>query len=211
MKRFCIVLLVLLTSNLFAGDFKAKVNAASSTTPPSVTLSCSAATTGTLATSFNFYRSTTSGGPYTLLGSSATCAYTDATVAFSTTYFYVSTGVASNLESQFSNQVQAVVPVNPVPNPPTNLTVGAIVARAVPLQWEAPVPQPNFTVTNYTIWRGIHPTLPKPSKIATVKTLSYTDSGCKSAQCYYEVLAVDLQGKTKVVSAPSNIVLAQLQ
>src|SRR5580698_10403903 len=62
---------------------------------PSVSLSCTPATSGTIATGFNFYRSTSSTGPFTILGTSpmsASCAYIDSTVAFSTTYYYEATG-----------------------------------------------------------------------------------------------------------------------
>ena len=58
------------------------------------------------------YRSTVSGGPYTLIGSvaagSAYPSYNDRTVVAGTTYFYVVTAVnASGAESGYSNQASA--------------------------------------------------------------------------------------------------------
>jgi hypothetical protein len=79
-------------------------------------------------TSYNFYRSTTSGSGYTNIGNSSTCAFTDTLVNASTTYYYVATAVDAGppiLESGFSNQFQANVPATPPPVPPTGLT-GAI-------------------------------------------------------------------------------------
>ncbi len=65
------------------------------------------------ATGYNIYRSTVSGGPYTMINASldATNAYTDSTVVSGQTYYYVATDVNSqSQESGYSNQVQAVIP-----------------------------------------------------------------------------------------------------
>jgi fibronectin type 3 domain-containing protein len=65
------------------------------------------------AVSYNIYRSTVSGGSYTMINTSpdSTTAYADNTVVSGTTYYYVATAVnASGNESGYSNQVTAVVP-----------------------------------------------------------------------------------------------------
>jgi hypothetical protein len=65
------------------------------------------------AVGYNIYRSTVSGGPYTMINSGldSTTAYTDSTVASGTTYYYVATAVnSSSEESGYSNQATAVVP-----------------------------------------------------------------------------------------------------
>jgi Abnormal spindle-like microcephaly-assoc'd, ASPM-SPD-2-Hydin len=62
---------------------------------------------------YNVYRGTQSGGPYSKVNSSLvlTTSYTDASVVSGTTYYYVSTAVASNnVESGYSNQATAAVP-----------------------------------------------------------------------------------------------------
>jgi hypothetical protein len=61
------------------------------------------------AESYNVYRSTTSGGPYTLVGStnSSTTSYTDVSVDNNTTYYYVVTAANSGIESIYSNEVSA--------------------------------------------------------------------------------------------------------
>ena len=193
------------------------ISNASSPTGPSVSLTCIAPTSGITPDKYNFYRSTTSGSGYVILGSSTTCAYTDSTVNFNTTYYYVATSVntstcpsGSVCESADSNQVSAVVGSNPVPNPPTGLTVGQIVAKQVPLQWQAPVAQPEITVNAYSVWRGGNATMPSPSKISTVTNTSYVDGTCKLKVCYYEVKAQDTVGKKGATSGPSNIVKAVL-
>jgi len=77
----------------------------------SVTLSWTASTSTVVG--YNVFRSTTSGGPYTLLTSSpvASTTYTDSTVQAGVTYFYVVTAVdSSGNESVYSNQASATVP-----------------------------------------------------------------------------------------------------
>jgi hypothetical protein len=65
------------------------------------------------AVSYNIYRSTVSGGPYTMINTSpdSTTSYTDSTVVSGDTYYYVATAVnASSEESGYSNQATAAVP-----------------------------------------------------------------------------------------------------
>jgi hypothetical protein len=65
------------------------------------------------AVSYNIYRGTVSGGPYTMINTSpdSTTAYTDNTVVSGQTYYYVATAVNSqSQESGYSNQATAVIP-----------------------------------------------------------------------------------------------------
>lgn len=65
-----------------------------------------------MVTGNNLYRSTLSGGPYTLLHSfsSPATSFSDATAARGQAYFYVITAVAGSQESGYSNQAATVVP-----------------------------------------------------------------------------------------------------
>lgn len=83
-------------------------------TPQSSTRSVALSWTPSSSNVVGYYvnRSTTTGGPYTRLSASvdASASYTDTTVS-SGTYFYVVTAVDSNnVESAYSNEVQAIVP-----------------------------------------------------------------------------------------------------
>jgi Abnormal spindle-like microcephaly-assoc'd, ASPM-SPD-2-Hydin/CARDB len=83
------------------------VNAA---TQHTVTLTWSASTG---ASGYHIYRSTVSGGPYSMLNPTldAQTSYTDATVQSGATYFYVATSVdSSGSESAYSNEASAVIP-----------------------------------------------------------------------------------------------------
>jgi hypothetical protein len=65
------------------------------------------ATTSTFASGYDIRRSTTNGGPYTSIGTAAgqsNTAYTDSTVAFLTTYYYVIQATRNLWRSPNSNQ-----------------------------------------------------------------------------------------------------------
>ena len=63
--------------------------------------------------SYSVYRGTMSGGPYNLLKSGvSSTAYTDSNVQSGNTYYYVTTAVdASGLQSVYSDEAQAVIPM----------------------------------------------------------------------------------------------------
>lgn len=80
--------------------------------PHSVSLSWGASTSTVVG--YNIYRGNQSGGPYTKLNSSVVpgTTYTDSTVQSGQMYFYVATALDSNnVESVFSNEASAVIPI----------------------------------------------------------------------------------------------------
>jgi hypothetical protein len=85
--------------------------ACSAGNPHTVTLNWTASTTPNV--SYNIYRSTTAGGPYTKVGSVGVgvVSYIDSTSLAGQTYFYIARAVDStNSESVDSNQAQASIP-----------------------------------------------------------------------------------------------------
>jgi hypothetical protein len=92
------------------------VNFTATTDPVSVqhrvTLTWTASTSSGVV-GYNIYRSTVSGGAYTMIQSSVSgTSYVDSSVSSGQTYYYVATAVdGNNDESVDSNQAQAVVPV----------------------------------------------------------------------------------------------------
>jgi hypothetical protein len=79
--------------------------------PHSATLSWTPSTSA--VSGYNVYRSTTSGIGYVKINSTlvAVMSYTDSTVVGGSTYYYVATAVdAGGVESDYSNQVTAVIP-----------------------------------------------------------------------------------------------------
>jgi predicted secreted protein len=64
----------------------------------------------TSGATYNVYRGTSSGGPYTRIGNTSQVTYGDGTVLSGSAYYYVVTAVDANGESGYSNETQAVVP-----------------------------------------------------------------------------------------------------
>lgn len=93
-------------------------------TSHTVALTCQESTTS--VTGFNFYRSTTSGGPYSLVGNSPTCSFTDnsSVLVDNSNWFYVATALNVTAESVNSNEAKAVIPIT-IPPAPTGLTGSA--------------------------------------------------------------------------------------
>src|SRR4029077_16825802 len=61
-------------------------------------------TTVPAATSYNILRGTTTGGPYTQIGTATTNTYLDLTATFGSTYYYVVQSVVGTLTSFNSNE-----------------------------------------------------------------------------------------------------------
>jgi hypothetical protein len=96
-------------------DSLCKTPSTTATTTPTTTLHSVKlnwhASTSSGVVSYEVYRTTISGGYYGLVGSTTALSYTDSTVNPSMTYYYVTKAKNSAGElSNFSNQVQAVVP-----------------------------------------------------------------------------------------------------
>jgi len=62
------------------------------------------------ASSYNVYRSTRSGGPYTKIGQSLTPTYVDTPVASGAVFYYVVTSRRDGIESSYSQEIKASVP-----------------------------------------------------------------------------------------------------
>jgi hypothetical protein len=102
---------VTITSNASNSPLSVALSGTGVAVQHSATLNWTASTSAGVG--YNIYRGATSGGPYTKLNSSANSSttYADLSVVSGQTYYYVVTAVdSSNVESVFSNQVQAVIP-----------------------------------------------------------------------------------------------------
>jgi fibronectin type 3 domain-containing protein len=75
--------------------------------PHSVTLHWSPSAN---ATAYNIYRATTSGGPYSKIGTAPSPSYVDTNVSSGAVFFYVVTAENHGKESAYSKEIKAAVP-----------------------------------------------------------------------------------------------------
>ncbi len=147
------------------------------------------------ATTYNLWRATTSGGPYTLLAGSiggVNLGYTDNNVTNLTTYYYVLTanGNGTSVNSaEVAATPQAIV---------TGLTAtpgsGLIV-----LNWNASSPGASYNVKRSTVTGG--PYIPIA---ASVSNTNYTDSSVATCQTYFYVVTVTNVGNESLPSAEAS-------
>jgi len=141
------------------------------------------------ATSYNIYRSLTTGGPYGTAIVSPTASYTDSTVTNGTKYYYVVYAVNSAGESATSSEVSAT-PVAPetAPLAPTGLTA-TVLDDTITLGWDATAHASTYTVKRSTASAG-----PYTDVSTNIAGTSCIDSGLSLGTYYYVVSAVNSAG-----------------
>ncbi|MDF7798285.1 carbohydrate-binding protein [Pontiellaceae bacterium B1224] len=159
-----------------------------------VSLSWTAAGGG-LSTGYNVKRSSSSGGPYTTIGTTSvpTVTYDDAIVG-GQTYYYVVSAVNGVGESADSSYVSAM-PVLAAPDTPGGLSAVAGDSQ-VSLSWSAS----DFT-TVYDVKRSADFAGPY-SSVGTTGALTYNDSDLNNSVTYYYVIAAIGVGGSSADSSP---------
>ena len=145
------------------------------------------------ASNYNIKRATTSGGPYTTIGTSTTASYTDNLTGNGAPYYYVVSAVADTTgESANSDEVIAQ-PVITTPAIAQGLTATGGENR-ISLGWSASVNATSYLVRRATSAGGTYAT------IATTAATSYDDTTTVNGVPYhYVVVAANAGGQ----SAPS--------
>jgi fibronectin type 3 domain-containing protein len=143
------------------------------------------------ASSYNVKRSTTSGGPYTTVGSPINTSFTNTGLVDGTKYFYVVSAVNSAGESANSAEVNAT-PAAPVAPPaaPSGLTASPGNAQVI-LSWTA-----SAGATSYHVKRGTASGGPY-TQVAAPTVTTFTDTGLADGTTfYYVVSAVNAAGES---------------
>jgi fibronectin type 3 domain-containing protein len=143
------------------------------------------------ATGYQVKRATTSGGPYTQIGTPASTSYTDTSLTNGTTYYYVVSAIDSAGESTNSAQVSAQpVATATTAAAPTNLSATAGNAQ-VSLTWSASTGATSYHVKRATTSGGPN------TQVAAPTSTSYTDTSLTNGTTYYYVVsAVDSAGES---------------
>lgn len=137
------------------------------------------------ATGYNVFRSTNSGGPFTLLLPNVpVTSATDNTAVNGTTYFYVVTALNHGVQGPYSLQASAT-PNWAIPGPPVGL-VATSGDGTVGLIWSAP----GGTVipTGYNVYRSISNSGPYSIVLPNVFTTSTNDGTVTNGTVYYYVV-----------------------
>jgi len=138
-------------------------------------------TASTGATSYHVKRGTTSGGPYTQVGSATTTSYSDTGLTNGTKYFYAVSALNASGESANSNEV-SVTPALPVPAAPTGLAATAG-NQQVSLTWTTSNGATGYHVKRATTSGGPYTQTGAPT------SASYTDTALTNGTTYYYVVS----------------------
>ncbi|MDR6879367.1 OmpL47-type beta-barrel domain-containing protein [Bacillus sp. 3255] len=148
------------------------------------------------ATSYNIYRSTTSGSGYTFVANSPINSYIDSGLLFDTAYYYRIAYLYGGLtESQWSSE-RSVRTTPAPPSAPTGQTAAAVNSSKINLSWTAAA-----KATGYRVYRSS-----AGENTFTIvydgAALSYSDTGLTPNTTYhYQITAYNAIGESAAASA----------
>jgi titin len=130
------------------------------------------------AASYVVERSTTTGGPYTTVGTPTAASFADTGLAPAGTYYYVIGAIAGTVSSALSSEVSATSLLGT----PTGVTATAVSESEIDLTWNGVPGATGYAVERSTTQGGPYTT------VGLALAASFADTGLKSATTYYYVI-----------------------
>jgi fibronectin type 3 domain-containing protein len=168
--------------------------------PSGLTVSTVSSTSVTLlwnpvtgATSYRIYRSSSSLGTYTQIGTSTGVSYNNTGLSGATTYYYKVSAYNTGGESAQSGQVSATT----TPAVPSGVTASKASSTSITVSWN-----PVTGATGYRVYRSLNSS-GTYTQIGTSTGTSYTNTGLSNpSYYYYRVSAYSSVGES-VMSSPA--------
>jgi fibronectin type 3 domain-containing protein len=151
-------------------------------------------------------RATTSGGPYTTVGTPTSASFANTVLSPATTYYYVVKATAGAVSSLLSVEFSATTLLGA----PTGVLATAVSTSEIDLAWNPVAGATGYVVLRATASGGPYTVIGSPT------TTSFANTGLSSATTYYYVVeATDTSGNsansatvsaTTQVAAPTGLV-----
>ncbi len=146
------------------------------------------------ATGYVVERATTSGGPYTTVGSPTTASFANTGLSAATAYYFVVKATAGAVSSGLSGEVSALT----LPATPSGLAANAVSPSEIDLSWTAASGATGYLVLRATSSGGPYTAVGSPT------SASFASTGLSAATTYFfEVKAVDASGSSAASSPVS--------
>jgi fibronectin type 3 domain-containing protein len=151
------------------------------------------------ASSYNVYRSTSSGSQGSKIGSSSTAQYSDTAASNGITYYYAVTADNAVGEGPASAQSSGVTPSVPATAPSAPTGINAVAGNnQVAVSWTAVA-----GATSYNVYRSTSAAA-QGSKVGSSATTAYNDATAANGTTYYYVVTASNAVGEGPASAPSS-------
>ena len=162
-------------------------------------------TSATGATGYQVKRSTTSGGPYTVIGTTTGTVFADSAVVNNTTYYYVV--AATDTSATSANSAEASATPMALPAAASSLTATPGDSKAT-LSWSTATGAASYEIARSTTSGGPY------TNVGTATTTGYIDTGLTNGTPYYYVIysvnavgtsAASNQAEAIPIAAPTGL------
>jgi len=147
------------------------------------------------AAGYYIYRSTTAGGTYDSVGTSATTSYTNTSLSSGTRYYYkVAAYNSGGIGNQSGNAYATTLP-----DVPTNVTATTNSVSSITVSWESVTGATGYYIYRSTTANGTY------DSVGTSATNSYTNTGLSSGTAYYYKVTAYNSGGTGTQSSYTSV------